>query len=72
VNCVCPGVIDTPMVERFTRGQAENEAAMEAMEPVARMGRASEVAELALFLASDRSSFVTGAIIPVDGGFVAR
>jgi NAD(P)-dependent dehydrogenase (short-subunit alcohol dehydrogenase family) len=60
------------MVERFTQGSAEAEAAMTAMEPVGRTGRPLEVAELALFLASDRSSFMTGAVIPVDGGFVAR
>ena len=72
VNCLCPGVIDTPMVERFTHHDAAAESAMTAMEPVGRLGRAEEVAELALYLASDRSSFVTGAIIPVDGGFVAR
>lgn len=72
VNCVCPGVIDTPMVERFAHGDAAARAGMEAMEPVGRLGTAREVAELALFLASDRSSFMTGAVIPVDGGFVAR
>ena len=72
VNCLCPGVIDTPMVERFTGGSREATASMEAMEPVGRLGTAREVAELALFLASDRSSFITGAVIPVDGGFVAR
>jgi NAD(P)-dependent dehydrogenase (short-subunit alcohol dehydrogenase family) len=72
VNCLCPGVIDTPMVDRFTGGNADAEAQMTAMEPVGRIGRPREVAELALFLASDRSSFVTGAVIPVDGGFVAR
>jgi NAD(P)-dependent dehydrogenase (short-subunit alcohol dehydrogenase family) len=72
VNCLCPGVIDTPMVERATHGQPEAEAAITALEPVGRMGTPREVAQLALFLASDRSSFLTGAIIPVDGGFVAR
>lgn len=72
VNCVCPGVIDTPMVQRFTHGDPVITAQFTALEPVGRLGRASEVAELALFLASDRSSFVTGAAIPVDGGFVAR
>ena len=72
VNCLCPGVIDTPMVERFTHQQREAEEQMKALEPVGRLGSAREVAELALFLASDRSSFITGAAIPVDGGFVAR
>jgi NAD(P)-dependent dehydrogenase (short-subunit alcohol dehydrogenase family) len=72
VNCVCPGVIDTPMVERFTHHDPDAEAQMLAMEPVNRMGTPREIAEMALFLASDRASFVTGAIVPVDGGFVAR
>jgi len=72
VNCLCPGVIETPMVERFVEGDAERRQQLEALEPLARFGRPSEVAELALFLASDRSSFITGAVIPVDGGFVAR
>jgi NAD(P)-dependent dehydrogenase (short-subunit alcohol dehydrogenase family) len=72
VNCLCPGVIDTPMVDRFTHGDAAAEKQMTAMEPLGRMGSAREVAQLALFLASDRSSFLTGAVIPVDGGFVAK
>jgi NAD(P)-dependent dehydrogenase (short-subunit alcohol dehydrogenase family) len=72
VNCVCPGVIETPMIERFTQGNAEAEAQLVGMEPVGRVGRPREVAELALFLGSERSSFITGAVIPVDGGLVAR
>jgi NAD(P)-dependent dehydrogenase (short-subunit alcohol dehydrogenase family) len=69
---LCPGVIETPMVERFTRGDPEAQEQLRQLEPIGRVGRAKEVAELALFLASDRSSFITGAVIPVDGGFVAR
>jgi NAD(P)-dependent dehydrogenase (short-subunit alcohol dehydrogenase family) len=72
VNCLCPGVIDTPMVSRFTHDAPEARKQFEALEPVGRMGTPREVAQLALFLASDRSSFITGAVIPVDGGFVAR
>jgi NAD(P)-dependent dehydrogenase (short-subunit alcohol dehydrogenase family) len=72
VNCLCPGVIQTPMVERFTHGDPQAESQLTAMEPIGRVGQPEEVAQLALFLASDRSSFLTGAVIPVDGGFVAR
>ena len=72
VNAVCPGVIDTEMVERFTGGQPEAEAAMVDTEPVGRLGRPEEIADAVVWLASDRSSFVTGQAIAVDGGFVAR
>ena len=71
VNCLCPGVIDTPMVERALSMPGVREQ-IEGAEPIGRLGRPEEVAELALFLASDRSSFLTGAVIPVDGGYVAR
>lgn len=72
VNAVCPGVIDTEMVERFTGGQPEAEAAMIATEPVGRLGHPEEIADAVVWLCSDRSSFVTGQAIAVDGGFVAR
>ncbi|MDE3094844.1 MAG: SDR family oxidoreductase [Chloroflexota bacterium] len=71
VNCLCPGIIDTPMVRRATQAPGIAEQLV-AAEPVGRLGTPREVAELALFLASDRSSFLTGAAVPVDGGFVAR
>jgi NAD(P)-dependent dehydrogenase (short-subunit alcohol dehydrogenase family) len=71
VNVICPGVIWTPMVERATGGTEEARKAFTALEPVGRMGTAEEVAQVALFLASDDSSFCTGAPFIVDGGFVA-
>ena len=72
VNAVCPGVIQTAMVDRFTGGSPEAVAAMTAMQPVGRLGRPEEVAALAVWLCSDAASFVTGEAIAVDGGFVAR
>ena len=72
VNATCPGVIWTPMVERFVGESAEAHAQMEALEPIGRLGKPEEIAALVLFLASDESSFITGAALPVDGGFVAQ
>jgi NAD(P)-dependent dehydrogenase (short-subunit alcohol dehydrogenase family) len=71
VNAICPGVILTPMVERFLGGNEEAQRAFAAIEPVGRFGRPEEVAQLALFLASEDSSFCTGAPFVVDGGLVA-
>jgi NAD(P)-dependent dehydrogenase (short-subunit alcohol dehydrogenase family) len=70
-NVICPGVIWTPMVERFTSGSPEARANLEAAEPIGRFGTAEEVAKLALFLACDDSSFCTGAPFVVDGGMTA-
>ena len=72
VNAICPGVIDTEMVERFTGHRPEAEAAMLATEPIGRLGRPEEIADAVVWLCSTRSSFVTGQAIAVDGGFVAR
>jgi hypothetical protein len=72
VNAVCPGVIDTEMVDRFTGDQPEARDALTAMEPMARMGRSDEIADAVVWLCSDRASFVTGQAIAIDGGFVAR
>jgi NAD(P)-dependent dehydrogenase (short-subunit alcohol dehydrogenase family) len=72
VNAVCPGVIDTEMIDRFTHDDPEVRAQMLLTEPVGRLGGASEIADAVVWLCSDRSSFVTGHALAVDGGFVAR
>ena len=72
VNVVCPGVIKTPMIDRFTGKSKEVEKQFESMEPVGRMGRPEEVAETVIWLCSDASSFITGDSIPVDGGWTAQ
>lgn len=72
VNAVCPGVIDTEMIHRFTGDDPQVTASLLATEPVGRLGRPEEVADAVVWLASDRSSFVTGQAIAVDGGFLAR
>ncbi|MGH3636990.1 MAG: SDR family NAD(P)-dependent oxidoreductase, partial [Mycobacterium sp.] len=77
VNAVCPGYIDTHLGRRGPKlTAAEFEAATAirekaaALQPLHRQGQPFEVGELALFLASDAASFMTGSIIPVDGGCV--
>ncbi len=71
INAVCPGVIKTPMVDRLTGKDKEVEKNYESMEPVGRMGQPEEVAEAVIWLCSDAASFVTGVIMPVDGGWIA-
>jgi 2-keto-3-deoxy-L-fuconate dehydrogenase len=74
VNAVLPGAIDTPMLARsFARAAdpAATAAMSRARHPMHRFGQAEEVAEAALYLASDASGFTTGIELPVDGGWLA-
>ena len=71
VNAICPGAIDTPMLTA-SGVVGERRAMMEQMIPLRRIGTPEDIAKAALFLASEDSSFVSGAHIPVDGGNAAR
>ncbi|MDO8434809.1 MAG: SDR family oxidoreductase [Candidatus Binatus sp.] len=72
VNCVCPGVIRTPMVERLLDTQGFSEQDLTLGEPVGRMGKPEEIAEGVLWLLSDAASFATGHPLVIDGAWVAR
>lgn len=71
VNCICPGWIETPMTAVIQNADALRQQ-IEQQTPLGRMGKAEEIAKAALFLASDESSFVTGASLIIDGGWTAR
>ncbi|MDH3642239.1 MAG: SDR family oxidoreductase [Gammaproteobacteria bacterium] len=75
INCVCPGVIDTGMMERWTDLMPDKDEAKEMLRgvmPIGRMGTAEEVAGAIFFFASDDSSLCQGAVLSVDGGFTAQ
>jgi NAD(P)-dependent dehydrogenase (short-subunit alcohol dehydrogenase family) len=71
INAICPGIIDTEMMGRFTGGTEEGRAAVIAQEPVGRMGRPEEIAAAVLWLCSDEATFTIGHAMVVDGGQTA-
>lgn len=72
VNAICPGSIDTPMLQASMRGDEAVTAMIRSSMPIGRLGEANEVAEAAVWLCSDRASLVTGISMAVDGGAVSR
>jgi NAD(P)-dependent dehydrogenase (short-subunit alcohol dehydrogenase family) len=72
INSVCPGVIQTSMIDRLVHGDSNELKRLVQMEPMARVGRPEEIASAVLWLCSDQSSFVTGHSLVVDGGCKAN
>jgi NAD(P)-dependent dehydrogenase (short-subunit alcohol dehydrogenase family) len=69
INAVGPGFIETPLLDAL---DAEMKKQLIALHPIGRLGKSEEVAEVILWLSSDKASFVTGSYYPVDGGYLAR
>ena len=72
VNAVCPGVIKTPMLDRYTHGDPALEAELGARQPIGRIGTPEDVAQAVVWLCSPAAAFVTGHTLAVDGGYVAQ
>lgn len=68
INAICPGYIDTPMIERFAGTSAEARAAVIAQEPIGRMGTVEEIAATVTWMCSDAAGFMIGHALVVDGG----
>ncbi len=68
-NAVGPGFIDTPLLNAL---DVQMKSQLVALHPIGRLGKSEEVAELILWLASDKSSFVSGSYYPIDGGYLAK
>ncbi len=76
-NAICPGTVHTPFVEgylerNFAATKDEERKKMHARQPIGRMGRPDEIANAALYLASEEASFVTGSTLVIDGGWTAK
>jgi NAD(P)-dependent dehydrogenase (short-subunit alcohol dehydrogenase family) len=71
INCVCPGTIDSPWIDRLVSEHGESRDALAARQPVGRLGTTDEVAEAVVYLASDRATFNVGSHLVVDGGMTA-
>lgn len=76
VNCICPGTVDTPFVEAYLERYHKHEkekvrAELNSRQPIGRLGKPEEIANMALYLASDAAGFVTGSVLAIDGGWTA-
>jgi NAD(P)-dependent dehydrogenase (short-subunit alcohol dehydrogenase family) len=71
INAICPGIIDTPMMDRFSGGTDEGRERVIAQEPVGRMGRPEEIASAVMWMCSDNAGFLIGHALVMDGGQTA-
>ncbi|HKW96569.1 MAG TPA: SDR family NAD(P)-dependent oxidoreductase [Bryobacteraceae bacterium] len=76
VNCICPGTVDTPFVEAYLEKYHKHEkekvrTELNQRQPIGRLGRPEEIANLALYLCTKEAEFITGSIITIDGGWTA-
>ena len=72
VNVVCPALVNTPLIAEMSAENPALHTALVAAHPIGRIAEPSEIADAILWLCSDKSSFVTGIALPVDGGFTAQ
>ncbi len=72
INAVCPGATDTPMLQRFSGATPESRERMLSLEPIGRLAKPEEIANVVVWLCSDGASYVTGHALAVDGGFTIR
>jgi NAD(P)-dependent dehydrogenase (short-subunit alcohol dehydrogenase family) len=76
VNCICPGTVQTPFVEGYLEKYHAHEkdkvrVELNARQPIGRVGRPEEIASLVRYVCSDEAAFMTGALLPIDGGWTA-
>ncbi len=76
VNCICPGTVDTPFVEGYLEKYHKHEkekvrAELNSRQPIGRLGKPEEIANMALYLVSDEAGFVNGSVLSIDGGWTA-
>lgn len=75
VNAICPGTIETPMVDNMLNSMPDRDSAEElfkSLHPIGRLGRSDEIAHAVLFLCDDNIGFMTGSMLSVDGGWIAK
>jgi NAD(P)-dependent dehydrogenase (short-subunit alcohol dehydrogenase family) len=76
VNCIAPGTVDTPFVEAYLDKYHRHEkdkvrAELNQRQPLGRLGRPDEIADLAVYLSSPAAAFMTGSVVTIDGGWTA-